>query len=59
MPATAKYISEESSAAAGVLNQKRLNDTEKRGILKIRLVEGAPVSQLLVSSAPLGPHYGT
>ena len=41
MAATAKYISEESSAAAGVLNQKLSNDTEKRDILKISLIESA------------------
>ena len=52
MPATAKYISEESAAAAGVLDLKLLNDTETRDILKISLVEGAPVSQLLVRTAP-------
>ena len=46
MPATVKYISKESSAAADVLNQKLLNDTEKRDILKISLVEGAPVSNV-------------
>ena len=52
MTATVKYISEECSAAAGVLNQKLLNYTEKRDILKLSLVEGAPVSQMLARTAP-------
>ena len=47
MPVTVKDISEESSAVAGVLNKKLLNDTEKRDILKISLEEGTHLSQLL------------
>ena len=52
MPVTIKNISDESSAAAGVLYKQLLKYTEQGGILKISLVDGIPVSQLFIRTAP-------